>query len=254
MVVLQTRTQTNKKQTANNEKELQRCKHCKKRMSHKDDNCYHLDKNKDKRPQWNNNISANEAKSNTNKSKKADWQGPGSRMLSNLKHDNKIHVEHTKVNTTITHETLLTAQVEGAEQWSCIFLPKTNTPHKQTAVIDSGATSSCGRPHDPLLATGQLLYKIFHTPFRQQTAASKQKELLHNLPKPVRTIDIIPTLKYSPTLLSTSKFADTNYITVLTPQAVHIYICKQQASQQQYRLYSPGRETTSGGHGMYHYT
>ena len=89
-------------------------------------------------------------------------------------------------------------------------------------MIDSSTTSSCGHPHDLFLTTGQLLHKIFHTLFGQQAAATKQKELLHKHQKLVSTTDIILTLKSSHTLLSTSKFADANYITMLTLQPFYI--------------------------------
>ena len=152
------------------------------------------------------------------KNKRADWQGLGSRVLSNTNMEDKTHVEQTKVNTTVTHETPLTARVEDAEQLSSI-----NLPHQSTALIDSCATSSCGHFQDPFQATGWVWHKIFITLFGQKAAATKQKELLHSLCKPANTIDIVPTSKSSHTLLSTSKFADANYITMLTPHAVQFY-------------------------------
>ena len=66
IAALQTQTQSTKKQSVNNENELQIFKHCKKLM------CYHLKKNKDKRPLWYNNILANQAKSKADKKKKVD--------------------------------------------------------------------------------------------------------------------------------------------------------------------------------------
>ena len=44
-------TPTKQIRTANKETSLQLCKHCNKQKTDQDDDCYHLDKNKDKRPQ-----------------------------------------------------------------------------------------------------------------------------------------------------------------------------------------------------------
>ena len=54
MATLQSQTGASRKQatTPNPNKVLQVCKYCKKLIAHKDKDCYHLKKNKDKRPQW----------------------------------------------------------------------------------------------------------------------------------------------------------------------------------------------------------
>ena len=57
----------------------------------------------------------------------------------------------------------------------------------------------------------------------QTAAATEQWELQHNLWQPAKMLDIVPTLKASYSLLSTSKFADANYITMFTPMNVKLY-------------------------------
>ena len=53
-------------------------------------------------------------------------------------------------------------------------------------------------------------------------AATNQAKLKLKLRDPARTVDIVPDLKHN-SLISASKFADANYITVLTPTEVLIY-------------------------------
>ena len=90
---------------------------------------------------------------------------------------------------------------------------------KSTAVFDSGATSNCG---DDFQATDVPSNKIFHLPNGQTAAASNIAKLKLNLREPARTVDIVPDLKHN-SLISASKFADANYITILTPTEVLIY-------------------------------
>ena len=91
-----------------------------------------------------------------------------------------------------------------------------------SAVFDSGATSHCGREKDNFIPTNLPSTKVFHLPTGHTTAASKQAKLHHQVREPARTVDIVPGLKHN-SLLSASKFADANYITILTPTEVLIY-------------------------------
>ena len=54
------------------------------------------------------------------------------------------------------------------------------------------------------------------------TAASAQSKLYHDVREPAKTVDMVSELKHN-SLISGAKFADTNYITVLTPTEVLIY-------------------------------
>ena len=65
------------------------------------------------------------------------------------------------------------------------------------------------------------LHKIFHMPSGETTAASTQAKLFHNFCEPAKTVDMVPQLHHS-SLSSGGKFADANYITVLTPTEVLI--------------------------------
>ena len=56
--------------TANKETSLQLCKCCKKRRTCQYDDCYPLDKNKDKRPQWYVDVIEKRAKAKAEKTKK----------------------------------------------------------------------------------------------------------------------------------------------------------------------------------------
>ena len=56
-------------------------------------------------------------------------------------------------------------------------------------VADSGTTSSCGRPNDPFIKTGQPSTTKFH---RQVAQATKTAQLQHQVSAPANTIDIIP--------------------------------------------------------------
>ena len=49
-----------------------------------------------------------------------------------------------------------------------------------------------------------------------------EAKLHHNVREPARTVDIVPDLQHN-SLLSASKFADANYVTILTPKEVLIY-------------------------------
>ena len=91
-----------------------------------------------------------------------------------------------------------------------------------TAVFDSGATSNCGRIVDDFQATDELSNKIFHLPNGHTITASSIAKLKLNIRKPARTVDIVPDLKHN-SFISASKFADANYITILTPTEVLIY-------------------------------
>ena len=99
----------------------------------------------------------------------------------------------------------------------------TNKPtDTKSAVYDSGATSNCGRIGDDFEPTNKKSNKVFHMPNGDTAAASAQAKLKLNIREPARTVDMVPDLKHN-SLLSASKFADANYITVLTPTEVLIY-------------------------------
>ena len=147
----------------------------------------------------------------------------GSRAASNWQQGTSTPVDKHKVSTKLTNETPLIAWVEAAGTITKVNVPSPNATYQHTAIIDSSATSSCGWPNNPFITTGQVPTIIFHTPLGQTATATEQKELKHNLWQPGKMVDIVPTLKASHALLSTSKFAHANYITMFMPTAVQIY-------------------------------
>ena len=59
-------------------------------------------------------------------------------------------------------------------------------------------------------------------PTGETISASTQAKLFHDVCEPAKTVDMVPQLQHN-SLISGGKFADTNYITVLTPTEVLIY-------------------------------
>ena len=58
---------------------------------------------------------------------------------------------------------------------------------------------------------------------KTNNSGKRTKKITHNLRHPEKAVDIIPTLHATHSLLSTSKFANANYIAMLMPTAVQIY-------------------------------
>ena len=75
---------------------------------------------------------------------------------------------------------------------------------------------------DKFIATYQPSNKVFYIPTGEHTPASTIAKLKHDVRDSVRTVHMASALKHN-SLLSGSKFADMNYITVLTPSEVLIY-------------------------------
>ena len=98
--------------------------------------------------------------------------------------------------------------------------PATNKTN--SAVYDSGATLSCRRIGDNFEITDNKSTKIFHMPNGATAAASNQAKMKIKLREPAMSVDIVSDLQHN-SLISASKFADANYITVLTPTEVLIY-------------------------------
>ena len=91
-----------------------------------------------------------------------------------------------------------------------------------TGVMDSGATSSCGRLRDPFIKTGELSHKQFQVPTGQIVQATEQVKLFLDIREPARTVDLVPAMK-TDTLISVGKFADAGYLTVFDEEEVNIY-------------------------------
>ena len=89
-----------------------------------------------------------------------------------------------KIMGTATDELLAKAteveEDERDESWS------NNANAGPTAILDSGATSSCGKLGDPFLTTGVKSGKIFQMPNGHKSPASELKLLEHDLRSPAR--------------------------------------------------------------------
>lgn len=90
--------------------------------------------------------------------------------------------------------------------------------------VHSGITDSaalCRSLSAPLKTTGAISSKIFVTPTGEATTATTEEKILHDIRKPAGTVHIVPEM--NTTLISTGKFADANYITVINKDEVNIY-------------------------------
>ena len=59
-------------------------------------------------------------------------------------------------------------------------------------------------------------------PTGHTAAASTKAKLHHKLREPARTVEMVPDLQHN-SLISGPKFANANYITILTPEEVLVY-------------------------------
>ena len=92
----------------------------------------------------------------------------------------------------------------------------------KTAVFDSGATSNCGMVGDNFILMSEKYNKIFHMPTGTTATASVKATLHHMEREPARTVNMVPNSKHN-SLMSASKFADAQHITVLTTTEVLVY-------------------------------
>ena len=106
-------------------------------------------------------------------------------------------------------------------------------------VADSEATSSCVQVGDLFIATGKPSTKTFHTLFRQVAWTAEAAQLHILVREPAQTVDIVLELKHN-SLLSISKFAEANCVTVFTSKDMH-----------QWHLISEGRRTQKQDCGRY---
>jgi hypothetical protein len=86
-----------------------------------------------------------------------------------------------------------------------------------TIVMDSGATSTCIKSSDAqhVKVLPDRSSKVFLNANGTQSPAGYKAMLYHNLRAPANQADLVPTLSTN-SLLSTSKLADANYVTVFT--------------------------------------
>ena len=91
-----------------------------------------------------------------------------------------------------------------------------------STVVDSGATSSVGTADDKCRRTGRASSKVFILPGGQTVSASEVAEYPFKVREPASEVHITPDIT-SNSLMSTSKFADVDYITIFDKDEVNIY-------------------------------
>ena len=89
-------------------------------------------------------------------------------------------------------------------------------------VVDSGCTSGVGTVDDPCRRTGSTSNKEFILPGGEIMAATKIAEYPFQVRDPAKQLHITPGITTN-LLLSTSKFAAANYITIFDKEEVNIY-------------------------------
>ena len=86
-----------------------------------------------------------------------------------------------------------------------------------SGISNTGATSSAGREGDPFIQTNTPSNKTFHLPMGGVARASNKAKR-----DPARDVDMVPILAEH-TLLSTSNFANADYVSVYDKDEVNIY-------------------------------
>ena len=91
-----------------------------------------------------------------------------------------------------------------------------------STVVDSGCTSGVGTMKDPCHRTGRTSNKEFILPGGEIMAATEIAEYPFSVRDPAKQLHITPGITTN-SLLSTSKFAEANYITIFDKEEVNIY-------------------------------
>ena len=93
-----------------------------------------------------------------------------------------------------------------------------------TAVMDSGATSTCIKQEDVehVHVLRENSKKKFYNANGTISNAGKKAQLKYDIRHPASDADIVPELALN-SLLSTSKLADANYITIFTKDEVQVF-------------------------------
>ncbi len=91
-----------------------------------------------------------------------------------------------------------------------------------STVVDSGCTAGVGTSDDPCRPAGRASKKKFVLPGGEIVNATEIAEYPFKIRAPAQELHITPGVTEN-SLLSTSKFADANYITIFDKEAVNIY-------------------------------
>ena len=145
--------------------------------------------------------------------------------ISGIVNNNSTKVKHYITFPTSNYWTPLDKQVEelgSSHKHATHSYVTPSLGDSNSAVFDTGATTSCGRTGDKCQPITQKSHEIFHMPTGETTAVSTQAKLYYDVCEPEKTVDMVPQLKQN-SLISGGKFSDENYITVLTLTDVLIY-------------------------------
>ena len=107
-----------------------------------------------------------------------------------------------------------------------------------STVVDSGCTSGVGTTKDPCHRTGRTSNKEFILPGGEIMAATEIAEYPFNVRDPAKQLHITPGITTN-SLLSTSKFAEANYITILAKKKL-IYMMRTTQSLPSQKVQSYG--------------
>jgi hypothetical protein len=90
-----------------------------------------------------------------------------------------------------------------------------------SAISNTDATASAFKPSDPTIATGIQSTATFGGAFSDQAKATTGDKLHHKIPKPARSVHIVPKVQHL--LLSTSKLVEAEYVAIYNKQEVNFY-------------------------------
>ena len=96
-----------------------------------------------------------------------------------------------------------------------------STPTKESAIVDSAATSSCCPSRVKLAKTGRLSNKRFEVPTGQVAKAGEERVLSHNLLEPAIICHEVPEMEQD-ILWSVPKLVDAGYTPILTKEGVEV--------------------------------
>ena len=120
----------------------------------------------------------------------------------------------------------LTEQVEDSEKKENTKATEilNNIIHKKsnTAVFDSAATSSAGKPGDNFIPTAEISGKIFNQPGGDQMETIFVHKLKHPVREAANRVEMVPDL-VEDSLISGPKFAEAGYVTLRTPKELLIF-------------------------------
>eukprot|EP00804_Cyclotella_cryptica_P015207 CCRYP_000733-RA/>CCRYP_000733-RA protein AED:0.43 eAED:0.26 QI:0/0/0/1/1/1/3/0/840 len=198
------------------------CNSCNKdAVHHDDDDCYTLDKNKDKRPSCAPQLLFESTNYWAPLTKNSHHQ-PNVRFNLPPQHQDTDSKEWRRRQSHKTHHRITAHHATTKPSMSTTALKQgIMNGSIASAISDTGATSTAGAPHDPFKETTTISSKVFILPTGGTAKATKVAKLLHNVQTPVNMVDIVPSL--GQTLLSGRKFADAGYTAVYDKAEVIFY-------------------------------